>query len=364
MRAMKADGKTRPRSLVQQSADLIREGIVGGRLGPKLPGENEMARMLDVSRPTIRGALELLEEEAVVAPASNGIARRVSKDWFARKKSGPAVRFLLPTPLHERSAGFQAGMLQIRERFASHGAEVVFQVSSAFRVNHPERILANETAGSDCDVWMVVDATPEIEAWLEARQLPCVCVGGSYRHHLPRTGGDGDHAIRAAARSLLALGHRRIVYPLHNAYGVQMVAPFRAVLEEHGVEWNEHFHAPVWKDHVENFFPVLARMFASAKPPTAFLTLGVRNLLPVLTWLGHHGLRVPEDVSLIEMIDDPLMEYLCPPVTRYFLDRDKVCHAAVDLALRVAQAGKPFDEARMIPMRRFEGRSTGPAADR
>jgi len=335
-----------------------------GQLGPKLPGENELARMLDVSRPTIRGALELLEGELVVAPASNGMARSVTKDWFACNKSGPSVRFLVPTPLHERSAGFQSGMRQMRERLESHGAEVVFQVSSAYRAKHPERILAKETAGGDCDVWVVVDATPAIEAWLEAKQLPCVCVGGSYRHHLPRTGGDGDQAIRDAAISLLALGHRRIVYPMHNAYGVQMVATFRAVMEEHGVVWNESFHAPLWKDHAANFFPVMTRMFASAKPPTAFLTLGVRNLLPVLTWLGQHGLRVPEDVSLIDMIDDPLLEFLYPSITRYYLSRDKVCHAAVDLALRVAQAGKPFDEARMIPMRRLEGCSIGPVPSR
>ena len=124
--------------MVRQSADLIRERIVVGQLGPNLPGENELARMLDVSRPTIRGALGLLEGELIVAPASNGIARRVTKDWFACNKTGPAVRFLLPTPLHERSAGFQAEMRQMRERLASHGAEVVFQVSSAFRARHPE----------------------------------------------------------------------------------------------------------------------------------------------------------------------------------------------------------------------------------
>jgi len=155
---MKEDGKTRPRSLVRQSADLIRERIVIGQSGPNLPGENELARMLDVSRPTIRGALGLLEGELIVAPASNGIARRVTKDW------------------------------------------------------------------------------------------------------LPRTGGDGDHAIRDAAKSLL--------------------------------------------------------------------------------------------------------ELLYPSITRYYLNRDQVCHAAVELGLRVARAGKPFDEAHMIPMRRLEGRSTGPAVDR
>ena len=125
MREMKDDGKTRPRSLVRQSADLIRERIEAGQLGPMLPGENELARMLDVSRPTIRGALDLLEGESVVAAVSRGMAREVKKDWFGRKKTGPAVRFLIASPLHERSAGFQAGMRQMRERLASHGAEVV-----------------------------------------------------------------------------------------------------------------------------------------------------------------------------------------------------------------------------------------------
>ena len=151
MHDMKNDGMTRPRSLVRQSADLIRERIEAGQLGPMLPGENELARMLDVSRPTIRGALDLLEGESVVAAVSRGMAREVKKDWFGRKKTGPAVRFLIASPLHERSAGFQAGMRQMRERLASHGAEVSFQVSAAFRSKRPERILAKETADGECE---------------------------------------------------------------------------------------------------------------------------------------------------------------------------------------------------------------------
>jgi DNA-binding LacI/PurR family transcriptional regulator len=355
-------GNIRPRSLTRQSADLIRERIQAGEIGPTLPGENELARMLDVSRPTIRGALELLEQEGVVTPSTKGVARLVKNtSEVGAKRAGPSVRFLLAKPLHERSAGFQAGMRQMVERFMTHGARVSFHVSLAFRSVRPDRILAKETANGECDVWMVVDATPQMEAWLESRQIPCVCVGGSYRHRLPRTGGNGEQAIRDATRSLFALGHRRIVYPLHDAYGVQMVDTFRACLERQGVTWDESFHAPRWKDHAANFFPILDRMFSRPNPPTAFLTLGVRNLLPVLTWLGHKGLRVPEDVSLIEMIGDPLLEFLYPPITQYVLDINKACHAAVELALRVARTGRPHDEVRMIPMTRIEGRSIGPA---
>jgi LacI family transcriptional regulator len=357
---MKGEGMARAWSLAGQSADLIRERIESGGLGPALTGENELARILDVSRPTVRSALELLEREGVVAAAEQGKPRMVTPGWFGKAKVGPSVRFLLASPLHETPAGYQSVMRQMRLRLASHGIPISVQVSGAFRAKSPARTLAKEFAAAECDVWVIVDATPGIEDWLADKRVPCVCLGGSYGHQLPRTGGDGNRAIREATRSLLDLGHRRIVYPLHNDYGVQMVAPFREVMEESGVKWNESFHAPHWKDHAANWYPMLERMFAAAQPPTAFLTLGVRNLLPVLTWLGQHGLRVPADVSIIHMIDDPLLKFLYPPVTTYRLDSDKLCHAAVDLALRVAREGKPFDEARMIPMQRVEGRSTAP----
>lgn len=358
---MKGEKTARVWSLASQSADLIRERIESAGLGPVLPGENELSRMLDVSRPTVRAALDLLEKEGVVAAATQGKPRSVAKDWFGKNKASPSVRFLLAAPLHETSAEKQSVIYQMRERLVSHGISTAFHVSSAFRAKSPAGSLSKEFADAACDVWVVADPTPGMEEWLENKKVPCVCLGGSFHHHLPRIGGDGDRAIREATRSLLEMGHRRIVYPLHNAYGVQMVAPFREVLEAHGVKWSESFHAPRWKDHAANWFPMLERMFASPQPPTAFLTLGVRNLLPLVTWLGQHGLRIPEDISIIHMLDDSILEHLYPPLTYYRLNRDKLCHTTVELVLRLAQEGKPFDEARMIPMQRIEGRSTAPA---
>jgi len=361
---MKGEKTARVWSLAGQSADLIRERIGSGALGPVLPGENELSRMLDVSRPTVRAALDLLEKEGVVGPTSQGKPRWVAKDWFGKSKVGPSVRFLLAGPLHEASAEKQTVIYQMRERLASHGISTAFQVSSAFRAKSPAHSLAKDFADTTCSVWVVADPTPEIEDWLTKKEVPCVCLGGSYNHHLPRIGGDGERAIREATRSLLDLGHRRIVYPLHNAYGVHMVLPFRQVMEDHGVEWNESFHSPRWKDHAANWYPMLERMLTSANPPTAFLTLGVRNLLPLLTWLGQNGLRTPRDVSIIHMLDDPILEHLYPPLTHFQLNRDKLCHTAVELVLRLAQDGKPFDEVRMIPMQRIEGRSTAPPPKR
>lgn len=353
-------GAVRPRSLVSQVADLIRERIEAGQLGPSLPGEEEVGRLFDVSRPTVRAALTLLEAAGVLDQARKGLARKVSPKWFGRSKPAITARLLISQPLHEMTAGTQAGIRQTRLRLLSHGVQVAFQVSTAFRAQNPARTLAKDLSGTNPDVWLVVDSTPQIEQWFEKQQIPAVFVGGSYRHTLPRTGGDGDQAIRAAATRLLDLGHRRIVYLLHNAYGVQMVEPFREVMEARGAGWDERYNVLRWKDDAANLYPMLERILSSAKPPTAFVALGVRNLLPLVSWTAQHGLRVPRDFSVIQVLDDPTLEYFYPPITRFVLDRDKLCHAVTELVLQVARAGKPSDVAAMIPMFEVAGRSVAP----
>ena len=289
-----------------------------------------------------------------------GVARKVSEGWFARDKPALAVRFLMSLPLPQMAAGFQAGVRQMLMRFQSHGIESSFQVSTAFRSRNPGRVLAKDVANAAPDVWIIMDATPQIEKWFGKQQLPCVFVGGSYRHQLPRSGGDGDQAIRDAADSLMDLGHQRIIYLLHNVYGVQMIEPFQAALEARGMAWNERYHVLRWQDDPANLYPALGRLFASAKPPTAFISLGIRNLLPLVTWTAQNGLRVPWDFSVIQILDDPMLEYIYPAITRYVLNRDKLCHAVVELALKVAEGGNLADSAAMIPMFLVPGRSVAP----
>jgi len=355
----KANG-AKPRSLARQVADLIRERIEDGQLGPVLPGEEELGRLFDVSRPTVRGALGLLETEGVLHPATKGLARKVGEGWFSRNKPAVSVRFLIGQPLHEMTAGVQAGIRQTRLRLLSHGVQVTFQVSTAFRAAHPGRILAKDLAGAAPDVWIIMDAPPQMEAWFGKQSVPCVFVGGSYRHHLPRAGSDGDQAIRDAAVNLVDAGHRRIIYLLHNCYGVQMIEPFQATLESRGMPWDERYHVLRWKDDPANLYPLLERLFGSARPPTAFVALGIGNLLPLITWTAQHGLRVPVDISIIQILDDPMLELIYPPITRYVSDRDKLCHAVVELVLRVARTDEALDVAAMIPMTLVPGRSVGP----
>lgn len=65
----------RPRRLADEIADKIRSYILEGSLRPgdRLPAERQMAEEFDTSRPTIREALKILEEEGLLQVRRGGL---------------------------------------------------------------------------------------------------------------------------------------------------------------------------------------------------------------------------------------------------------------------------------------------------
>jgi GntR family transcriptional regulator len=86
-------------SLASRARGAILEAILDGRFETRLPNEDELARMLNVSRTTIRSALQGLEQEGIitrrralgtrinrhVGPATLGLQRMVGFDWLLRE---------------------------------------------------------------------------------------------------------------------------------------------------------------------------------------------------------------------------------------------------------------------------------------
>ena len=351
----------KPLSLAQQAAALIRARIEAGEWRDVLPGETQLGAAMDISRPTVRKALDILTEQGILVAAEKGKSRQLRERVGTGALRSALVNVLLPMPLHELTPGYQGGIGQLRERLEARGREVGLVVGArAWQGKRCGTHLAAILDRHPAAAWVVIDPTPSIERWLEETRVPCVCVGGTYQHHLPRVGSEGNLTIRRAARMLIDLGHRRIVYPVHDTYGEQMVVHFRGAMEETGVVWSESFHAPRWPGHANNLFPLLERLFSRPEPPTAFITLGLFNLLPLVTWLGGQRLRIPDEVSVIHILNDPLLESIYPSLTRFSSRREKLNRATVEFVDRLMRTGQTFDEERMIPMQLHQGRSTGP----
>ena len=54
-------------TLTRQTVDALREGMANGIWKGFLPGERELCSFLQISRPTLRAALEIVEREGLIA---------------------------------------------------------------------------------------------------------------------------------------------------------------------------------------------------------------------------------------------------------------------------------------------------------
>jgi GntR family transcriptional regulator len=107
---MSQDGQTEPAvfpqlvntSLADRARAAILTAILDGQFADRLPAEDVLARMLNVSRTTIRSALQGLEQEGIitrrraigttinhhVGPATLALQRLVGFDWLLEEKHG------------------------------------------------------------------------------------------------------------------------------------------------------------------------------------------------------------------------------------------------------------------------------------
>ena len=84
----------------ERVAAHLREGIQQGQWGDQFPGEQQLARDLDVSRHTVRRALQILEKEGVLGGHGHGRSRSITS-------TGAAVA--LKRPLRVAILRFDAG---------------------------------------------------------------------------------------------------------------------------------------------------------------------------------------------------------------------------------------------------------------
>jgi DNA-binding LacI/PurR family transcriptional regulator len=68
-------------------------------------------------------------------------------------------------------------------------------------------------------------------------------------------------------------------------------------------------------------------------PPTAILAANDTLAIGVLRWCADHGIRVPEEVSVVGFDNIEIAKYLRPALTTVNYAAEEVCHRAIDKLL-------------------------------
>jgi LacI family transcriptional regulator len=169
---------------------------------------------------------------------------------------------------------------------------------------------------------------------------------------------DNEAGARAVTAHLLAAGHRDILYlgvmPGHTTVEPRM-AGYRRALADHGLPPSAERLAGTGLGRAHGY-TAMRRLLAAhpgARPPfTAVFAGDDQAAAGAMAALREHGLRVPEDISVVGYNDDALAQDLNPPLTTVRIPAHELGREAVRLALSDTTPGSQSHhllQTRLIP---------------
>jgi len=169
-----------------------------------------------------------------------------------------------------------------------------------------------------------------------------------------------------ATRYLISQGHRVIGYlggPREHAANRNRLTGYRRALKAADISY-EPALVQSGSGRAESGEQSLA-FFARSPVPTAIFCYNDITAIGALSALKRHGLRVPEDVSLVGFDDIPFAQYVDPPLTTIHQPKDEMGRLAMKMLIDLLDGKKVADV--VVPGRLIERESTraiGEAATR
>ncbi len=327
--------------MVTQVAATLRNGLGAKLWVDYLPGERALCARLQVSRLTLRAALDQLRREGLIKVGHGRHTRILSQPKRALPKARlKVVGLLSPLPLQDVRPFVMFWIDELRGHLFDAGYSLEVHFGHSYYSGRPDQALEQLLRHAPAAAWVLCLSTAATQHWFAARRIPTVIAGSCTEAvTLPSVDLDYRAICRHAASLFLAKGHRVVCFLGEKSGG--------GGDQQSEVGFQEAFHRaprdegePVISHHdgtVRGLRTTIDRILKFPRPPTAFL---VSNSYYVLTTLGcllEKGHRVGRSLALISRDDDSFLEFVVPTVARYVFDPTAVARKLSRLALQLAQ---------------------------
>ncbi|MFD8309434.1 LacI family DNA-binding transcriptional regulator [Streptomyces sp. NPDC059690] len=205
-------------------------------------------------------------------------------------------------------------------------------------------------------------AEDPVRSILRERDIPMVCEGRPPQPHWGDVWVDADYeaGLHVLLDHLTQRGARRIglSVPLHDdAYPDLIAHAYRSWCDKHDMPALLEEYAPL-PDPFAAEQDAVGRLLDHGPRPDAVVGVYSDSGHNILAAARHRGLRVPRDLLVACVSEDPDYATTTPPVTTLSLNPDRVGAEAVDLLIAVINARSGVDRHRLIPPVLFPRRST------
>ncbi len=307
--------------MVSEVAHCLRDAIQHREFLHQLPGVRKISHDLQVSIPTVLGALRVLESEGLVRSQPGKRAQIISSKRPPSKREVKPRRIVFLTFARNWIAGsdYYANVLHDLRKLGIHILHLECLSTSKALL---QKRLQELTAAEKPDCWVLLGPPEEAQAFFARARLPCI-IDGVAVEGLPLPDFEVDFVAlyRHAVNHLQRQGHRRIclVTTKHSA-GINpaSIEVFRDCVKKSlppGEAWEP---IRLYDGTTTDFTRLLRVLFPdAASAPTALVVAHTKRVAGVMTWLMREGFRIPRDVSLISRDYDDTLESLYPLPAHY-----------------------------------------------
>lgn len=343
----------RRHTLTEQTVSAIREAIASGYWQEYLPGERALSRHLQVSRPTLRLALDILQREGVIS-VNQGKLRKILKTVSdtTPPKTG-AVLLISKVPLYSMSRNRIYVIDYLHRVLQENGLQLEIVANPSFGMNRPERSLRNLAARRDIKACILMQSSEKTQQWFAQTQFPTIVFGSVY-HGVNLASIDCDYAStgRHAAGYFLGKGHRRLALLLPDTDHAGDLETEHAFLQYLKQSKEKHLEVTVQRFNgtSEELLEKTEQLLRSKKRPTAYFVLNASAAAALVTYFSAKGLSIPKDFSLISRDDDPLFLWLRPFISHYAYPLNNLATRLTKMVLEMVVTGPlHFNRTSVIP---------------
>lgn len=359
----------RPRRvlLAEQVSQTIAQEIDAGRWREWLPSERTLQRVLNVSRQTVRAALERLVagRRIAVEPYRGCRILKVKRRVAVASLPLRDVGVICSEPVYRMPPRFIQVLDVLRALCADEGLGVEVFEGQRFQRTDPGRLMPSIVRRNPKSCWVLVLADLRMQEWFAKSGVPAVVYGNVYSGvSLPGAGINYYACIRHATSLLIAKGHRRIAlvtYDVRRAGEQDSVRGFSDACTAHSGD----AIVPLILERPDSDVDALCRqldgVLSAARRPTAFVVTHTHHYATVATHMATRGLRVPDDISLICRSEDPFLQFMRPRPAFYRANMEVAAKLLFDRLRHVVEGTiKPNDQRLLVP-ELVAGGSVGPA---
>jgi len=363
-------------SLIAQTANAVRTGIATKVWVDFLPGERSLSEHLEVSRPTVRAALQVLAKEGVIQirHGRRNVIRAVHDRVKLSGKVKATVGVVVQVSDAQKAYMTSQRINEVRIRLAAEGyfSEVLYCPNGSNAAQHEK--VARFIRHNRIRCCLLLSVSRDLQQWFYSQQIPALVLGSCHPSiKLPSIDIDHRAVGRHAAGIFLQRGHRQIAMVVPDL-GIAGDLAGEAGFAE-GVATSGYAGAEVsivrHKGTAASIGAKLDLLFNSARPPTGLFVAIQAHVIIVLLYLLKRGLAVPGAVSLISRDHDHLFETISPAIARYTVG-DTYVHRRSRLLQRLVRDGFLPPEPNLIIPRfvpggtvaeRTSGRRLSPASE-